>query len=105
MQAAPTHSPTFAVTAVQQGTEERWLHWGDWQRERPFLLTLAVRAFPSMTDVPLKSCLASSHLFTPLWAARAAEASLCPANLAGCSCTVRAGTRQHFSSAVGNELC
>lgn len=50
-------------------------------------------------------CLASSHLFTRRCAVRAAEASLCPGNLAGCSCTVRAGTRRHFSSAVGNELC
>lgn len=63
MQAGPTHSPTFAVTAVQQGTEERWLQRGDQQRQRPFLLTSAVRAFPSMTDIPLKSSrLASSHL-------------------------------------------
>lgn len=58
--------PPFAVTAVQQGMEERWLQQGDWQREMPFLLALAVRAFPSVTDVPLKSPvlphLASSHL-------------------------------------------
>lgn len=39
----------FAVTAVQQGVEERQLQQGHWQRERHFLLTLAVRAFPSVT--------------------------------------------------------
>lgn len=66
MQSGLTHSPPFAVTAVQQGMEERRLQRGDWQRKRPFLLTLAVRAFPSVTDVPLKSsvspCLSSLHL-------------------------------------------
>lgn len=46
--------------------EERQLQQRDWQRERPFLLTLAIRACPSVTDIPLKSSvsphLSSSHL-------------------------------------------
>lgn len=51
----------FTVTAVQQGVEERQLQQGDWQRERHFLLTLAVRAFPSVTGVPLKSSVSPLH--------------------------------------------
>lgn len=51
----------FAVTAVQQGVEERQLQLGAWQRERHFLLTLAVRAFPSVTGLPLKSSVSPLH--------------------------------------------
>lgn len=51
----------FAVTAVQQGVEERQLQQGGWQRERHFLLTLAVKAFPSVTGVPLKSSVSPLH--------------------------------------------
>lgn len=51
----------FAVTAVQQGVEERQLQQGGWQRERHFLLTLADRAFPSVTGVPLKSSVSPLH--------------------------------------------
>lgn len=51
----------FADTAVQQGVEERQLQQGGWQRERHFLLTLAVRALPSVTGVPLKSSVSPLH--------------------------------------------
>lgn len=51
----------FAVTAVQQGVEERQLQQRGWQRERRFLLTLAVRAFPSVRDIPLKSSVSPLH--------------------------------------------
>lgn len=112
MQAGLTHSPLVAVTAVQQGMEERWLQRGDWQRKRPFLLTLAIRAFPSVTDVPLKSSvlprLASSHLSgeqglqKPPFAQAAWPAA--PARFMQGPSTGPADTAV-FQLGCGNELC
>lgn len=98
----PNPFSPFAVTAVQQGVEERQLQQGGWQRERHFLHTLAIRAFPSMTDIPLKSCLTSSHL--------GAGQGLCLGSLAGCSGRICARNsaqalqpQQDFSWAVGTS--
>lgn len=112
MQAGLTHSRPFAVTAVQQGTEEKRLQQGDWQRERPFLLTLAVRAFLSVTDVPLKSSvsphLASSHLGAEqgLQKPPSAQAAwpAAPARFVQGPSTGPADTAV-FQLGCGNELC
>lgn len=92
----------FAVTAVKQGVEERQLQQGGWQRERHFPLTLAVRAFPSVTGSPLKSSVTSSHL--------GAGQGLRPGSLASCSSRVCARNpaqtlqpRRDLSRAVGTS--
>lgn len=90
-----------AAPPVQQGVEERQLQQGDWQRERNFLLTLAVRAFPSVTGVPLKFSVSPLHT--------SVRGKGC---LAGCSGTVCAGNpaqapqpRRGFQRGCGNEPC
>lgn len=85
----------FAVTAVQQGVEERQLQQGGWQRERHFLLTLAVGAFPSVTGDPLKSCLTSSHL--------AAGQGLHPGRICTRNAARALQPRQDLSLAVGTS--
>lgn len=88
MQAALTHSPPLQSQLFSRGRRR------DWRRERPFLLTLAIRAFPSVTDIPLKSSGSSLHT--------SARSGGC-AGLAGCSCMVCAGIRWNSSPAVGTS--
>lgn len=88
MQAVLTHSPPLQLQLFSRG----WRR--DGQRERPFLLTLAIRAFPSVTDIPLKSSCSSLH--TSVWSGGCA-------GLAGCSCMVCAGIQRNSSPAVGTS--
>lgn len=105
-QAGLTHFPPFAVTAVQQGMERR-LQQGDWQRERPFLLTLAVRAFPSVTDIPLKSSVSPLHTSVRSKGCRSLPPPRRPGRLllhGLCRDPAQPPqTQQYFSSAVGTS--
>lgn len=82
--ACPTHSP--ALQSAGDGGETAPA--GRLAEGKAFLLALAVTAFPSVTDIPLKSSVSPLHT---------------PVQSRGCRTSVPLWTRRHFGWAVGTS--